>query len=280
MADLKGTPGGELHRRVQLYRDDGDGTMSEVETANMRIWNTSTLAWDKWDGTIKAGVLDIGIVDQGTGGSSPWAVGGSVASGSADSGNPVKVGAKYNLTIPTFTDGQRVDLQTDNRGGLFVGIKSFGGATVANVLAPSDGLTSQNALMVTSQVETYNETTWDRQRGNTTASLIATGTITTQTNKAITNYNARYLEIVLNITAASSTPTATVAISGTTASGYAFPILTGVAVVTTGTTVYRVGPGLTASTNAVANDLVPRNILVTVTITGSVTYGVDYVLSV
>ena len=45
---------------------------------------------------------------------------GNIASGSADSGNPVKVGAKYNLTLPTFTDGQRADLQTDANGKLII----------------------------------------------------------------------------------------------------------------------------------------------------------------
>jgi hypothetical protein len=41
---------------------------------------------------------------------------GSIASGTADSGNPVKVGGKYNSTKPTFTDGQRGDFQIDTKG--------------------------------------------------------------------------------------------------------------------------------------------------------------------
>lgn len=43
---------------------------------------------------------------------------GNVASGATDSGNPVKVGGKYNSTAPTFTDGQRGDLQIDANGNL------------------------------------------------------------------------------------------------------------------------------------------------------------------
>lgn len=39
--------------------------------------------------------------------------GGSVAAGATDSGNPIKVGGKYNATLPTLTDGQRGDLQVD-----------------------------------------------------------------------------------------------------------------------------------------------------------------------
>ena len=43
---------------------------------------------------------------------------GNIASGVADSGNPVKVGGKYNATSPTLTTGQRGDLQLDVLGNL------------------------------------------------------------------------------------------------------------------------------------------------------------------
>lgn len=45
---------------------------------------------------------------------------GNVASGASDSGNPVKVGAVYNSTVPTFTNGQRSDLQSDTTGSVYV----------------------------------------------------------------------------------------------------------------------------------------------------------------
>ncbi len=45
---------------------------------------------------------------------------GNIASGSADSGNPVKVGAIANTTLPTVTTGQRVDNQADLNGRLYV----------------------------------------------------------------------------------------------------------------------------------------------------------------
>lgn len=41
---------------------------------------------------------------------------GNVASGVADSGNPVKVGGKYNTAFPALTNGQRGDLQLDASG--------------------------------------------------------------------------------------------------------------------------------------------------------------------
>lgn len=44
------------------------------------------------------------------------AVGGNVAAAATDSGNPVKIGAVYNTVKPTYTDGQRVDLQAESDG--------------------------------------------------------------------------------------------------------------------------------------------------------------------
>lgn len=46
---------------------------------------------------------------------------GSVASASADSGNPVKVGAKYNATSLQLSDANRGDAQIDANGALIVG---------------------------------------------------------------------------------------------------------------------------------------------------------------
>lgn len=43
---------------------------------------------------------------------------GNAASGATDSGNPVKVGGKYNASAPTLTDGQRGDLQLDVNSNL------------------------------------------------------------------------------------------------------------------------------------------------------------------
>lgn len=56
----------------------------------------------------------------GGGASAPIFVTGNVASGATDSGNPVKIGGKYNAPAPTFTDGQRGDIQIGPRGSMFV----------------------------------------------------------------------------------------------------------------------------------------------------------------
>ncbi|HZL92571.1 MAG TPA: hypothetical protein VFB99_02965, partial [Vicinamibacterales bacterium] len=48
--------------------------------------------------------------------------GGGVAGGAADSGNPVKVGGKYNSTQPTLDNGDRGDIELDSRGRVRVAI--------------------------------------------------------------------------------------------------------------------------------------------------------------
>jgi hypothetical protein len=60
----------------------------------------------------------ISTVSQSTASSLNAQVVGNVASDAADSGNPVKAGSKVNVTSPTFTDGDRADLQSDINGYL------------------------------------------------------------------------------------------------------------------------------------------------------------------
>lgn len=55
---------------------------------------------------------------------------GNVASGATDSGDPIKIGGKYNSSTPSFTNGQRGDLQIDQFGNTRV---SSGGSSFANV---------------------------------------------------------------------------------------------------------------------------------------------------
>jgi len=98
---------------------------------------------------------------------------GNVASGVSDAGNPVKAGAKYNSTLPTFTDGQRGDLQMGARGSLNVSLMVAGGAgavgTVATLVdAQSNAVT---ALYNAGFNLAFNGTTWDRMRGDSAGLL-------------------------------------------------------------------------------------------------------------
>lgn len=52
-------------------------------------------------------------------------VGGTIAAGFTDYGNPVKVGAVYNTTLPVLSNGQRGDMQLDRSGNLKVTVVPF-----------------------------------------------------------------------------------------------------------------------------------------------------------
>lgn len=146
---------------------------------------------------------------------------------------------------------------------------------LTTVTAAADGSNIPGGLVTSNWA--YNNTTFDRTRNNTTASVIAAGTTSTQTGISITNYNAKKLVLVINIS--SGAGTLTVAINGTTASGYPYNILTSTALTGIAANELRVFPGATPTTNLVANDVVPRNLLITATVVGSVTYGIDYILA-
>lgn len=99
-------------------------------------------------------------------GASANQVQGNVASGVADVGNPLKIGFKFNTSLPTFTDGQRGDLQGTNRGSLYVSLLNPGSSVDATVsTAAADTVTSNNGgLWGNSRGFVYNNTNWDRAR--------------------------------------------------------------------------------------------------------------------
>lgn len=110
----------------------------------------------------------IGLVTLGGG---PVIAAGDVASGAADSGNPVKIGGKVNTTLPTYSDGQRGEAQISTRGALRVELGTgsstvnFGGrADNADAVAVSS--TAGNFAVINRNT-VYNGTSWDRQLGDT-----------------------------------------------------------------------------------------------------------------
>lgn len=102
-------------------------------------------------------------------------VDGYVASGATDAGNPVKVGGVYSSTLPTFTDGQRADLQLSPRGALHVSVFGEGGTAGATTTTPGDGVANQTGLYTVSQGVAWNGTTWDRIRTVTVGDASSTG---------------------------------------------------------------------------------------------------------
>lgn len=113
---------------------------------------------------------------------------GNVASGAADSGNPVKISGVFNTTPPPVTTGQRSDLQTTANGVLKTTITNSAGTTVATFVTASDGLsngTFANAITVGTAAFNFDGTTWDRQRGDTTGTYVV-GAPSAGTDRSIT----------------------------------------------------------------------------------------------
>lgn len=97
------------------------------------------------------------------------AVAGNVGSAATDSGNPVKVGGKYNATLPTFTDGQRADLQLGSRGSENVTLMQKDTANAILSGSPSDTLANaQTFLGVLAVPHVWDGTQWVRTRGDAT----------------------------------------------------------------------------------------------------------------
>lgn len=125
------------------------------------------------------------------------------------------------------------------------------------------------------------------QAGNAVAStdnisLVASAAYTTtQTTADQTNYTARGVIVVLDMTNVGAGPSVTLEIDGKDpVSGKYYAILTGAAVTTVSTNIYRVYPGLTASANATANDVLPHTwrVKVVANNANSGTYSVGAIL--
>lgn len=178
---------------------------------------------------------------------------GTVGSGATDdSSEPVKVGGRYNATLPTFTDGQRADLQVDSRGRLIIA----GNSSVADATTFGSGM-----VQVLAGALLFNGSTWDRQRGNLdNVSLISASAATaTQNGTDQTNYNHRGVIVVYDATAVTGSGSFTIAIQGKDpVSGKYYALLTGTARSTTGTDVLTVYPGITAAANTAASMVLPR----------------------
>ena len=116
------------------------------------------------------------VVDQGT---PPWQVVGNVASGVADSGNPVKAGAIYNSIPPSRAVGQRTDLQTDSLGHLKVILGTPDSATYIANTVPSDGIAGVRGVTVYAQPSHVGlgSGTWSRSRGADADNITAAGAV-------------------------------------------------------------------------------------------------------
>lgn len=101
-------------------------------------------------------------------------------------------------------NGDGFNLNSD--GSLKVQLQSSTGLELYVGGVNADSMASSYSVAAMGQTFVYNGTNWDRARGNTQGTLLASAARTTsQTSGVQTNYNARGCIMVLNVTAVSGT---------------------------------------------------------------------------
>lgn len=106
-------------------------------------------------------------------------------------------------------------------------------------------------------------------RSVTALTLTAQGAATSN-GPDIDNSGGRHAVVVVDITVAGGSPTVTFTVQGKDdASGKYYTILATTSLTGTGTTVLRIGPGITASANAAVNDILPKTFRVAYVVGGT-----------
>jgi hypothetical protein len=97
------------------------------------------------------------------------AVGGNVASGSSDSGDPVKVGAKYNSTPISASNGQRIDAQASSDGSHIVASRfAYGHFSTATTVTEKTGEGILHNVCYNKPVNASSMTIYDNTAGSGT----------------------------------------------------------------------------------------------------------------
>jgi hypothetical protein len=136
--------------------------------------------------------------------------------------------------------------------------------------APEDGASnSYYGAYVSAHRFAFNGVTWDRERANVDATVLASAARTATTNSSDqTNYNGRGVIVTLDVTAITDTPSLTLSIEAKMGSNYEALLTASAAVTATGTHTYIVYPGVGeagADVVQVAGFPLPRTWRVTVT---------------
>lgn len=130
---------------------------------------------------------------------------------------PVPVSGVYNLTAPTLTNGQTVQLQTDLNGALNVRLTWAGGAVsgYSGNMADAQTNTVQSFVALT-RAFLFNGSTWDRQKKASAVSRIASSANSTNGTVAkagagdlfaIQGYNTTASVVYLKLYNKASAPT-------------------------------------------------------------------------
>lgn len=181
-------------------------------------------------------------------------------------GGGIQMGVTYVQGIGFVVLQGSTNILTDGQGNqstpLDININSIGDLNVQ--MAGTDGLPAGNLQQVVHG--RFNGMTVDMDRGNEdTIQLINASQLTTTQTAQYTNHNARGCIVIFKTTNI-GTGNLTLTINGVEPlSAYTWQILSGVAVSTNTTNMYKVYPGLSGVTNQVVSDVLPRTFNVTVT---------------
>lgn len=212
---------------------------------------------------------------------------GDVSSGSTDAGAPaVKIGGVYNSTKPTYTDGQRGDMQLDSRGNIGVNIAGPNGASFVGSVSPTDAQAVGTALNVYNRNGQYNGTSVDLVRGCIEGQVLASAARTTLVAAQagpVLNYNPNAcLQLYVNVTANGGAFGLTPSIYGRdpVATSTWVLLLAGTKITSNGSYIFTVGRGVATSAGRALGDMLPRNwgYGFAVDDATSVTYSVGYVI--
>lgn len=142
-----------------------------------------------------------------------------------------------------------------------IAIKQVGGVDLAALVGDNaDALAVVPAGVWRKLAENmlYNGASFDRQRGNTETGSLVTVATSSANGADQTNYNARGIQVVVDITAITGTNIVVTIQGKDPTSGKYFTLLASAALTGTGTTVLTVYPGCIAAANSVANLPLPR----------------------
>lgn len=168
--------------RLSVIAEDAPSTSGDTGIIAMNVRNDAQTTLTSTDADYGAPVVD---------GAGNRRTVGNVNSAATDSGSPIKTGTKYNATLPTVTDGQRVDSQGTSRGLTLV--------SLGDTLAGED---QTNNLMKVSAVGGLMPT---NTALNTYAVRITTNTTTTPTSST-----AYISSIIITTEVAGTTSTVTI----------------------------------------------------------------------
>lgn len=206
MADYKDLPNGR--QDAVLTHDEADGTFSRSVASHLRGWDSTDGAWYrlpvdhvtgalKVSATLAAGSVDIGIVDQGTGGLSAWKVTDSaLTDGTARVGGTVALAAETTkvIGVTRSADGSG-NLLTSSTGALDTNIARLAGTVIdtnsgvksagtQRVVLATDQPALTNALLVTA---TGNVASGVTDAGN----AVKVGAVYTQPDAQLANTGQR-----------------------------------------------------------------------------------------